>query len=198
MSYNIEVNDGNYVVLTIVSNIIVLNPTITGLSSGTNYAFRVQATNVFGTSAWSDYSLIYRTDNVPSPPGIPLSPLQYPTSVTLQWALPEFDNGGYVSSYNLYISNSTINFSIYPFTYQSCSDPFHYVCAIVSGLQKGTVYYFSVSALNYVGESSLSPISAAVVTNNAPSSPGIPFAFFVNSTTINLQWTLSTKSIRYE
>ena len=77
--------------------------TITGLSEGTTYYFRVRATNGAGNGSYSPTNNLSRDDlvNVPgSPPNMPSGEHVVPVSIRWEWEVPR-DNGALITSFEL-------------------------------------------------------------------------------------------------
>jgi uncharacterized repeat protein (TIGR02543 family) len=146
-------NDGDSPILdykvswTTGSQVCQASPcTITGLINGTSYAFQVSARNEIGESSQS----------VASESVIPATTPDAPTNVSatgvneganLSWSIPA-DNGSAITGYKVsWLSGS-----------QTCSES----PCLVTNLQNGTKYVFSVSAINGIGESAGSENSIEV------------------------------------
>ena len=158
--YKIIVKKDNQTVNTLNVDPLLTQKTVDGLSNGTQYTFYISSINIVGESSSSSTSI---TTNIvsPSQPTI-TSATPGNGSVSLSWSPP--DNGGSpITGYNIVVQKDNqivknINSSLNQKT--------------IDGLLNGTYYTFSVSAINIVGESSLSSIS---VTTNvvSPSQPTI-------------------------
>jgi predicted phage tail protein len=131
--------------------------TVTGLTNGTTYTFRVAAINAIGTGP----------DSAPSPP---LTPVATPTapgaptnvtgvagdqSVALSWTAPSSDGGSPITSYRItpYIGANAQT----PVNTGSASTSY-----TVTGLTNGTAYTFTVAATNSVGTGAASAPSGAL------------------------------------
>jgi len=132
--------------------------TMTGLTNGWEYSFRVQAVNMVGDGDWSP--LVY--DTPASEPEAPVDLEASPASgtVRLSWLPPTEDGGDTPSLYNIYrmeldgewgwIGNSTV------LMYED------------NTVIDGVVYFYQVSAVNKAGEGGASePVRAL---------PGLPSA----------------------
>ena len=119
--------------------------TVTGLVNGTTYYFRVTAVNRVGEGSAAEAKAIPVT--VPgTPAGLTATPGN--AKVTLSWAAPASDGGSPVSGYIIYQGTSPggetgapVNGSLVTATSYT-----------ETGLTDGTTYYFSVIAVNAVGQ----------------------------------------------
>lgn len=139
--------------------------TVTGLTNGTAYVFRVAAKNSRGTGAWSAVS-----DPVTprSAPGVPtaLKVTASASSVAVSWVAPALNGGASITDYVLqYSANAGVTWS--DFTDGTSTA----VSATVTGLTNGVAYVFRVAAVNAVGTGSWSTSSAAATPRSAPSAP---------------------------
>ena len=124
--------------------------TVTGLTNGTAYTFKVTATNVVGTGAASASSNSVTPATTPGAP-TSLTPTSGNAQVALSWTAPS-DTGGaaisdYIVEYKLDSDSSWSTFSDGVSTATS---------ATVTGLTNGSLYDFRVSAANSVGQGSAS------------------------------------------
>ncbi|MBN8233293.1 VCBS repeat-containing protein [Corallococcus macrosporus] len=120
---------------------------LTGLPRGTTYTVTVAAVNAVGTSADSQPSAEVTTPDVPGAPRTPLATALGKGRVRVDWALPESDGGSALTRFSVRASpgGRTVNVA------GSATS------AILSGLEGGTHYTFTVQATNAVGDSELSP-----------------------------------------
>ena len=129
--------------------------TVTGLTNGTTYYFKVTAVNAVGEGSGAEAKAIPVT--VPdAPAGLVAVPGN--GQVTLSWAAPASDGGSPVTGYNLYVG-TTADFN--------GSAPLAKVtgtAVTVTGLVNGTTYYFKVTAVNRVGEGPGAETNAVPVT----------------------------------
>jgi len=135
--------------------------TVTGLTNGSPYVFRVAAVTAVGTGPYSTASS--SVSPLSSVPGAPtaLSGVSGNQQVSLSWASPANNGGspitGYVVEYRPAGGAAT--------TVSTGSSAASYV---VTGLTNGTAYTFRVSATNSVGtgaySSSTSPITPSAFT----------------------------------
>ena len=133
--------------------------TVSGLTNGTLYFFRVSATNAINTGPAS--SVVSATPNVPpTPTGLTATPGN--SSVALSWTAGTYD-GPDVTDYLIQYSTDQSTWSTFADGTSSATS------ATVSGLTNGTQYFFRVSAANALGASANS--SVASTTPVAPPTP---------------------------
>ncbi len=132
------------------------NATVTGLTTGTTYTFRVQAVNANGSSALSAASNAV-TPNGPAPPSAPTAVLARPAtnSAQVSWTLP-------VNNGDSAITGQTITPYIGGVAQTPTNVSATATSAIVTGLTNGTEYTFRVRATNGVGAGPQSTASSAV------------------------------------
>ena len=151
--------------------------TVKGLTNGTSYTFSVTATNGAGTSSASSPS------NAVIPAGLPQTPVGLiasagDRSVALAWQAPSA-NGSPITRYDVttWQGGNALG------AVQHCANT---TCTI-SNLTNGTAYQFSVTAVNAVGSSVATALSAAVIPARLPSSPSSVVGVAAN-TAIAVSW----------
>ena len=131
--------------------------TVTNLSNGTAYSFKVSATNHVGLSALSSASSLLIPAAPPTPPSS-LVAVSDNASASLSWSAPS-SNGAEITSYTV------------------TSSPGSYFCTVsttacsITGLTNGTSYTFTVTASNSAGTSASSAASAPITPAAPPSAP---------------------------
>ena len=135
--------------------------TVTGLTNGTSYTFKVSDTNGVGGGALSDPSSAVTPAAVPSAPTI-TSATRGNTQATIAWT-DGSSNGSAISSQTIYVYSGASLVS----TKTNCSGS---PCT-VTGLTNGTSYTFKVSDTNGVGGGALSDPSSAVTPATYPGAP---------------------------
>jgi titin len=156
--------------------------TVTGLSNGTAYVFRVAAINSAGNGSWSAVSALVTPRTTPSAPtavfGVPGN-----GQVTLNWKAPTSNGGASVSDYLIQFSADAGK------TWATPIDGVSSVAtAIVSGLANGTPYVFRVAAVNAAGGgawSAPSPVLAPRTVAAAPTGVSV----MAGSGRATLKWT---------
>ena len=140
--------------------------TVTGLTNGTAYVFRVAATNAAGTGANSAESSAATPRTVP---GIPsgLTGTAGAGQASLSWTAPTSNGGNTISNYVIQYRVNTAGSSWTTFTRADSS----LTTATVTGLTNGTTYVFRVAAANAAGAGANSAESAALTPLAAPAAP---------------------------
>jgi hypothetical protein len=139
-----------------------LTCTVTGLTNGTSYTFKVTATNSVGTGLPSSSSNAVTPTSSPSAtvPGAPqnVTAVAGNTKAAVSWSAPASNGGSAISSY---VATSTPGSKTCPWT----TGP---LTCTVSGLTNGTSYTFVVRATNSVGTGPASAPSNAVTPTAGP------------------------------
>ena len=165
-TYGIQVSTTSSFATFVINENGLINPTksLTGLSQGTTYYWRINATNTSGTSQWSpaySFSTVAAPVILPTAPTL-ISPANLSTaqltSPTLSWSAV---NG--TINYGLQIStNANFSTTIVNLTGLTTLN------TLVSGLTAGTTYYWRVNASNSAGVGPWSAVfsfaTATVVT----------------------------------
>jgi predicted phage tail protein len=150
--------------------------TVTGLTDGTRYYFKVTAVNQVGAGPASGAASAIPAAPITAP-GSPTGLTAVPGRgrVTLSWTPPASDGGAAISGYVIYAGTSpdgastTLDTSANTTSYQ------------VAGLTNGTTYYFLVAAVNDAnrqgrdsGEASATPVSGSASASPTPRAAGTP------------------------
>jgi uncharacterized repeat protein (TIGR02543 family) len=136
--------------------------TITGLTAGSSYEFRVSAKNLIGSSLPSFTSPV--VDALPAAPTIS-SVTGASGKVTVAWNAPSHLGSGTLTDYEVtaYDADGNVAGSCNPASGQRTCE--------VTGLDNGSSYTFKVAAVTTVGSSVQSSASSVVVPAGVPSSP---------------------------
>ena len=170
--YVVEVSPDNGANWTTVIDGVSTTPstTVTGLTNGVSYRFRVSAVNAGGTSPASSSSALVTptaTATVPSAPAAP-SGITGNGQIALSWIAPA-NGGSAITDYLVELSTNsggawtTVNDGVSSAT-----------STTVTGLANGTSYVFRVSAINAIGTGAPSSASAALVPGTTPAAPAAP------------------------
>jgi hypothetical protein len=130
--------------------------TVTGLSNGQTYTFKVAAINGVGTGNQSTAS---GSVTLPNTPGAPGTPTGFPLSLgrsTLTWTTPS--NGG--SPITGYVVTPYINGVVQTAQIQTFNSTL--TTETVTGLTTGRAYTFRVAAINAVGTGTQSGASFTI------------------------------------
>lgn len=166
--------------------------TISGLSIGTTYTFRVTVSNSVGASLASDSSNEVTTFSVPGTPSIESVVGGY-QSATVNWTAPASNGGSPIISYKIIYTNTSTNVSTTTASTIETIPVTTTKSTVVSGLLDATNYTFNVIVNSIVGDSSPSNTSSSITTFSAPGAPTLLTGTAgVNS--INLSWTAPTST----
>jgi hypothetical protein len=139
--------------------------TVTGLTNGTAYVFRVAATNPAGLGAYSTSSAARTPVGAP---GVPTNVAGVAASaqVSLTWTAPVSNGGSAITDYIIqYSSNSGSTWTTFADTVSTTTS------VTVTGLTNGTSYVFHVAAKNAAGTGSYSTNSSSLIPFTLPNAP---------------------------
>ena len=165
--YQIETSTagGPWTVSTANTGTPTTSATLTGLTNGTAYQFRVSAINPAGTGPTSDPSATTTPRTTPgAPTGVTGTPADQ--QVQLSWTAPASDGGAAISGYQ--IETSTAGG---PWTTAIANTGTPTTSATLTGLTNGTAYQFRVSAINPAGTGPTSDPSATTTPRTTPGAP---------------------------
>jgi ankyrin repeat protein len=129
--------------------------TITGLTNGTEYRFRVQAINAVGTSAYSKVTNpVTPAITVPGAPTVATA-IAGDGQATVSWTAPASNGGSPVTGYVV-----TPYIGYFPLPSQAFASTA--TTQVVTGLTNATTYRFRVQAVNAIGTGGYSTASNAV------------------------------------
>jgi hypothetical protein len=148
--------------------------TVTGLSNGSSYDFRISAVNAIGQGTAS-------TTATATPITVPDAPTAVVVTrgnaqVSVAFTSPIFNGGSPITSY-------TVTSSPGSQTATGSATPI-----IVAGLTNGTEYTFTVTATNVAGTGPASTASSPVTPATIPDAPTTPIATAGNAQ-VSLSWT---------
>ena len=140
-----------------------LSATITGLTNGTSYLFRVKAVNTIGTGPASGVisAIPWSVAVTSAPRDVVISTVSL-EQLVVRWTAPLTDGGSSVVDYIIeYSTNAGVSWTLFADNFTPNTS------VTVTGLINGTSYIFRVSAVNGAGTSAVSASSAAAA-------PGVP------------------------
>jgi hypothetical protein len=195
VTYNLHVstssNFSSFVVIQ--SGVTGTSFALSGLSLNTLYYWRVNASNVAGSSNWSS---VWSFTTAPPPPSAPTPVLPangatgVPTSPTLTWNAPSG-----AASYNLQVSTAS-DFSSVVVNLSGMTSTSH----TPSGLNVNTQYYWRVNAANTWGTSVYSSTFSFRTLLPVPSSPALssPATGAINlPRTVSFSWAAPPNAVSY-
>jgi len=156
--------------------------TVTGLSNGSAYVFRVLAQNSSGFSVPSTVSTAAIPVSLPQSP-TNVSTVRGNAKISVHWTVPLNNGGSAITAFKVQYSKTTgaswVTATTCVTTTTHCT---------VTGLVVGTKYIFRVLGENALGSSSYSSASPSVVDASAP---GIPTGLSAvkGNRRVSLQWT---------
>ncbi len=144
---------------------VVSQATVTGLSSNTDYLFRVAAITAYGVGQYSAASNSVSILGASSTPTQPrnLSGVATTTSITLSWSAPESDGGSAITGYSVRYGTSASG----PWTVQSASG----LTATITGLSAATRYTIGVWANNANGGGQIATVDVTTLAQAANTAP---------------------------
>lgn len=162
----------------------VLTQSVTGLTGGTTYYFRVRAVNGFGTSPSSN---IITSLTVPAAVVATASSSITETDFDANW-----NAATGAASYRLDVSTAN-DFSSFVSGYNDLNVG-NVTTAAVTGLTGGTTYYFRVRAVNASGTGAN---SNTITTLTVPAAPVATAASTIATTSFDANWNASTGASSY-
>lgn len=160
--------------------------TVTGLTNGTSYVFRVKAVTSIGTGTASATSAAQLVAAAPGQPNAPTIS-NGNTQATATWTAPA-SNGCAITAYKIeYSSNSGSTWTVFSSSVSTLS-------STVTGLTNGTAYVFRVSASNCMGFGAASAASTSVTPNPTPAASSTLTVTGAGSSTVTLNWTAVVSS----
>ncbi len=162
--------------------------TVTGLTNGTAYTFKVAAINSAGTgTASTASSSVTPATTADAPTGVAGSSGN--TQVSLSWVAPTMDGGSGIIGYA--VTQSTDGMSYTAVAAGSCASlapTSTSTTCTVTGLTNGSAYTFKVATINGVGTGAASTASSSV-TPATTADPPLGVSGLIGNTQVILSWT---------
>jgi len=138
--------------------------TVTGLTNGSLYDFRVTGVNAIGTSDIAAPTVQSTPRTVPDAPAAPsASSTASDKSMLISWSAPAFNGGAAISGYTVQDGSNAVICTTAGAT--SCT---------VSNLTSASSYTFRVAATNVAGTGAFSSASGSTLQTSIPNAPGQP------------------------
>jgi hypothetical protein len=154
--------------------------TITSLSNGTSYTYRIAAITEWGRARFSDSVTVIPATT----PGAPTSVVgvRGNQSVDLTWTAPVSNGGHAISDYTIEYRAGSGSWNTFAHSASSATS------ITVTGLTNGTSYTFRVSSVTDMGSSAASTVSGSVTPLGTPAAP-TSFSATYGNTNSALTWT---------
>jgi len=144
---------------------LATSATVTGLTNGTGYLFRVASVNDVGTGLYSANSSAVTPATTPGSPTAVVG-VRGNGQVQLSWTAPASNGGLSLTDYTIqYSSNSGSSWQTFTDAVSAATS------ATVAGLTNGTGYLFRVASVNDVGTGSSTATSSSITPNAVPLPP---------------------------
>ena len=177
--YLVEFNDGSGWEIFQDGTSQLTTATVTGLTNGQSYDFRVSAINSVGSSLPSE-TISVTPATLSTPPLNPVA-ISGDTQVSLSWDIPADDGGEDIIDYIIQVSLDNTNWTVYTDGVDSATT------ATVTSLTNGQTYYLRILAENDVGVSVPSDVLNAIPAT-VPSNP-TNLSATAGNTEVSLSWT---------
>ena len=178
IDYTVQYDQGLDVFTTLVSGLAATSYTVTGLTIGITYNFRVKARNSFGESGWSE-TMSALCAGPPLAPAAPTTTTSH-TEIQIQWTKPD-NQGAVIIGYKIYIRASDQNYYLeddncYAFSAavvagRKCWIPLDVLTSPPFSLIKGNSVHAKILATNMYGDSPLSIEGNGAVMIIVPDAP---------------------------
>jgi predicted phage tail protein len=138
--------------------------TVTGLTNGTAYLFRVASVNEVGTGLYSANSSAVTPATTPGAP-TSVAGVRGNSQVQLSWTAPASDGGRPVKDYSIQYSTDGSSWQTFSHAASTATS------ATVRGLTNGAGYLFRVASVSDVGTGSFTTTSSSITPNAVPLPP---------------------------
>ena len=149
------------------------------VSPGSQYHYRVRATNAAGDSGYSNTSSVTTPEDPPQAPTSLSASATSSTSVDLEWT----DNANNETGFKIERSTDGVSFALIGTTganVATYSDP---------TVSPGSQYHYRVRATNTAGDSGYANTASVATPEDPPLAPTFLTATAVGGTSIDLEWT---------
>jgi len=190
IDYVVEVRPAGSAVWTTFADGVsaATSATVTGLTNGVTYTFKITAKNSFGSSAPSAETSPVVVLGLPGAPSAPVATAGVRAEVHLGWTAPTETGGVALTDYRIeYRKTTDTAWTSYPHTASPAAG------IVINGLAVGGTYAFRVSAVNPLGAGLASAISNAVTVIAVPTQPTNVVAK-AGDKVVNLSWTAPSTS----
>lgn len=161
-----------------------LSASVTGLTKGQQYSFRVAPITIDGVGAYSSEIAAYAVGNPTAVVGL-VSPSHTTTAFTLGWSVPNDDGGRAITDYIVeYKSSASATWSVFDDGVSTLTS------ATVTGLTRGVEYNARVTARSANGDGVVSQLAGVVIPATVPAA--------LNNVSISAPVAGSSLSITYE
>jgi titin len=141
-----------------------LSATVTGLTNGTAYVFRVAAVNAVGTGTYTQSTPVTPRTVAGAPTAV--SAVAGNAQAVVSWVAPASNGGATITDYVVeYSSNGGTSWTMFADGTSTTNS------VTVTGLVNGTPYLFRVAAINVAGTGSYGQASTTVTPRTVPSAP---------------------------
>jgi hypothetical protein len=155
--------------------------TVTGLTNGTSYLFRVAAVTAGGTGAYGQSAAVTPRTVAGAPTSV--SGVAGNAQVVVSWVAPVSNGGAPITDYVVqYSSNSGTSWDTFADATSTATS------ATVTGLTNGTAYLFRVAAVNAAGPGAYGQTSTTVTPRTVASAPASVVGTPGNGL-VSLTWT---------